>query len=566
MKPSPKNNRLISSARSLTSALTGTVLMSTLSSCRQDSCIAPTPQTLKIAGELRGISATNSSLARSTPVVDVHVHTFNARYLPLRGIILGKRDAAAPWTWLISDYCAKIIAEDIASRAALSPIPGSPGIKRTNLHPQQAAGIRKSLACGVFTSILDKAVAHGAWNPQLNPGEQLQRVDAMVPTLTFAEKQAVKATARMMGMEDHLQRRGENPDVDSGIKATLHFLWVLTQDDARLVDLYRQLHAGAPSAGKIRIVSHMMDLAPVYDQTPDSKELLDFRNQQIQRTRTFTQLRTSGATYFVAYNPYRDYWQGGRPGDALKLVKDAITKHGAAGVKVYPPSGYRASGNQIEKKPTPLFTRHPANQWTARYGHIGGTTGGAALDKELEELLLWCISRDVPVFTHSGYGEFEARKGYGVANANPLYWKQFLESHPEPDGSPCRLRLCLAHAGGGDYWFGCGKHSDWGRMVYELCCQYPNVYCEVTSGEELLDANRRAYFVNQLATLFTQSEKTPHPFGKKLLYGSDWPLPDPGAPAAVLKATQEAFLHDSLRIHYADYFHLNAERYLRRKL
>lgn len=32
----------------------------------------------------------------SMPIVDIHTHTFNARYLPLEGIALGKRDIATP--------------------------------------------------------------------------------------------------------------------------------------------------------------------------------------------------------------------------------------------------------------------------------------------------------------------------------------------------------------------------------------------------------------------------------------------------------------------------------------
>ena len=44
---------------------------------------------------------------------------------------------------------------------------------------------------------------------------------------------------------------------------------------------------------------------------------------------------------------------------------------------------------------------------------------------------------DIPVFTHCGHGEFEARKGYGEYHSHPRWWQQYLEKHSTP-GSPCR--------------------------------------------------------------------------------------------------------------------------------
>ena len=184
------------------------------------------------------------------------------------------------------------------------------------------------------------------------------------------------------------------------------------------------------------------------------------------------------------------------------------------------------------------------------------------MDAELNALLELCMSNDVPVLVHSGYGEFEARKGYGEYHSNPKFWKQFLESHSKP-GEPCKLMLCLGHAGGEDYWFGTGTHGDWGRCAFELCTQYPNVYCEITTSDAMIESTTQAFFVDRLAKCFTESTKSPYPFAKKLMYGTDWPLPDKGEPAAVLLATEKAFLHPSLKDHYADYFSGNARRYLK---
>jgi predicted TIM-barrel fold metal-dependent hydrolase len=338
------------------------------------------------------------------------------------------------------------------------------------------------------------------------------------------------------------------------------------------------MHTNVPMPGKITMVSHMMDLPPVYNQTEDGTTLLSFQPQQLDRMERFTTEPGAGLYYFVAYNPYRDDQAAGDGTNALELVRHAIQQRGARGVKVYPPSGYRAAGNKIKPRPCALFTRYPGWQWDRRYGKF--EPRDAAVDQELETLLEWCIAEDLPVFVHSGYGEFEARKGYGEYHSDPKFWKDFLESHSAP-GAPCRLRLCLGHAGGEDYWFGNGtrQHAEWGKTVHELCTTYPNVYCEVTTSEAMIEPTTQAHFVDRIVNLYQQSERSgSYPFSKKLLYGTDWPLPDRGEPAAVLLATQQAFIAIQQKVAsdaanpgraetagniFSDYFSGNAKRFLK---
>jgi predicted TIM-barrel fold metal-dependent hydrolase len=537
-----------------------------LPACSHQTCLPPLPHAAQIKGELDTLAGQHDPIEAKTRVVDVHIHTFNARYLPLRGILLGKRDAGAPITWLISDKCAKVIAADLASRTELAPFRLNDGDHRTMQASGPSTG-QVSFACGIFSKLIDKGIKKGVWDGAKTIDQQLAALDDMAGELTMSERFAVRATADMMGMDEHLETPGvmmqqEGAELDP-IKTFLRYLWTITQSDARMIDLYRHFHHGTSHSGNIRVVSHMMDLAPVYDQDADGKDLIDFVKEQIPRTRAYTQQQTSEATYFVAYNPYRNHWKGGKEGDALKIVMNAVERQGAAGVNVYPPSGYRAAGNNPKKRALALLTKYPGRQWDTRYA-AWDDHAAESLNRELEKLLVWCTNKKIPVFTHCGHGEFEARKGYGAYHADPQYWKQYLETNPEKDGSPCRLKLCLGHAGGSDYWYGCGEHSDWGKTVYELCTTYPNVYCEITTGTEILNPDRRAYFVEHVSDLIAKSKADDrHDFGKKILYGTDWPQPDAGNPKYTLRKSQLAFRHRSLRAYYADYFHLNAERYLR---
>ncbi|MEP6808778.1 MAG: amidohydrolase family protein [Chthoniobacterales bacterium] len=522
------------------------------------------PEQEKVRAELAGITPENNSLAESTAIIDVHTHTFNARYLPLEGILLGKRDAYPPVTWLISDNCARTIAAALIERTELSAVGRLPGQARRNMTTQAQEHADSGLVCGVILKLLDKAARAGAWDDRLPMMEQMKRVEEVADQMNAQERLAVMATAHMMGMEAQLK----NADRPNALRALVRFLWLITQDDAKMAQFFREEYQGVPMRGTPLLVSHTMDLAPVYDQAPKGNELLDFAQQQVRRIEQFQAAPGSNMIYFVAYNPYRDHWMGGKPGDALAIVRSAVEGHGAWGVKVYPPSGYRAAGNQIEPRPGAFWNKHPAREWDARYGDLG-PDANAALDRRLEQLLLWCIANDIPVLVHSGTGEFEARKGYGLYNSNPRFWRRFLESHPAPDGSPCRLRLCLGHAGGEDFWFGEKKNPDWGEEAYELCREFPNVYCEITTHAALVDPGKQAYFVDHLAKCFEDSAadnpgnpRYRYPFSQKLLYGTDWYLPDAASRGSVLTAIEQAFLHPRLRAHYQDYFAGNALRFL----
>ncbi len=530
-----------------------------------------TAQQIAVRDQLARISPATDPLPAQTEIIDIHTHTFNARYLPLEGIILGKRDAFFPFTTLISDRASVLIARALVELTELAP--GPQAAARIAADKGAVRRIRETehpgLIGGIFLNLIDKAVKAGAWDEE--PGARMAEklpakkaaLDQVSTNMTWTERIAVRSAMKMMGMETYAESPKTDPRMLSDVQAAVRFVWTLTQNDAQLAEMYQREHDGVVCKRPIKMISHMMDLGPVYDENPRGAELLDFGAAQVSRMESYKNQPDPPLAYFVAYNPYRDSAPGSDPDAALQLVKDAVEKHGAIGVKIYPPSGYRPIGNDIKPRPWTLFTRYPGKQWDRRYLGFGETSKerNDRLDAELEKLLLWCIEKDLPVLVHSGYGEFQARKGYGVYHSNPLYWKKFLETHSA--GGPCKLRLCLGHAGGEDFWFGKTEFEDWGKTARELCVTYPNVYCEVTTSGALLDPNTSALFADRLATLFNQpAADDKFPFSRSLLYGTDWPLPDRGEPKDVLEATQKIFLLPELRAHYADYFSANAKRFL----
>ena len=50
------------------------------------------------------------------------------------------------------------------------------------------------------------------------------------------------------------------------------------------------------------MVSHMMDLGPVYDQSPDGTVLLDFQAEQVRRMERYQKQEGANLLYFSTYS------------------------------------------------------------------------------------------------------------------------------------------------------------------------------------------------------------------------------------------------------------------------
>ena len=64
------------------------------------------------------------------------------------------------------------------------------------------------------------------------------------------------ATAKMMGMEAQLK----NADRPNALRALVRFLWLITQDDAKMAHFFREEYQGVPMRGTPLLVSLKKDL------------------------------------------------------------------------------------------------------------------------------------------------------------------------------------------------------------------------------------------------------------------------------------------------------------------
>lgn len=82
---------------------------------------------------------------------------------------------------------------------------------------------------------------------------------------------------------------------------------------------------------------------------------------------------------------------------------------------------------------------------------------------------------------------------------------------------------------------------------------------------EVLDEELAATFATRMAALCNQEPdaKNKDAFSKKLIYGTDWFMPDAAAARqSYLDAYRRAFLTGPLKDHYDDFFCRNALRFL----
>ena len=252
-------------------------------------------------------------------------------------------------------------------------------------------------------------------------------------------------------------------------------------------------HLRKDEPGIQRFVFHMMDVDNYFDYASD----FDFQTVQVPKMKKLLDENPRELIGFVAFDPKRN--------DAMEIIEDAILNQGFTGIKFYPPLGYKPIGNP------------------------------KAIQDKIDALYAFCLQHDTPIFAHCNNQGFEAdRRNHSGYNSNPLHWQEVLKLYP-------KLRLCLAHAGGVEGWFSKLKpideidppsindnavsdsdqkdwNSSYAKVVYKLCLNFENVYCDAAYLDEVTDEEYYKNFRERLIYLFNQKPK----FAEKIIYGSDW--------------------------------------------
>jgi hypothetical protein len=528
-------------------------------------CISIQSDHQELVNKLSSIDPSTNHMACATPIIDIHTHNFNGNDIPVRNILLARSDLLPWWArgytqeTLLADAVMALTEEDLFSAVPALSIRNTFKPFSVSSHDElvPADELRQSPE---YTALL-KAIKYYRPNRFSTLEQPLFQSEGLQPTPAFSQEEVSSLYAIYNLFKEQTSASDQTNASSSGFSSSGvgPFISDLLMSHDDLQDQY-----WAENATNIQFrICHMMDMDPTYDQADGQYNLPIFESGEIP---TMVRLQSNSfgdMAYFVAYNPFRDHWgTNASPGNALRIVQDAIINQKAYGVKFYPPAGYQAATNMIPAPPT--NNAEALKQYYARYYVDGTEIPNAELDATISNLLCWCAQEQIPVFAHCMDSEFKAYTNYGTM-ATPSAWRYLLD-HDSNDSNGLRnLRLCLGHAGGADYWFAPGMNG-WGSDVYYLCTHYPNVYCEFGDLDEILDKDKQAQFAQTMLTLCTtnSSDTNLYAFNTKIMYGSDWYMPISSGVdrKEFLKRFQQVFLLDGLESSYRPFFLINALNYL----
>ena len=210
---------------------------------------------------------------------------------------------------------------------------------------------------------------------------------------------------------------------------------------------------------------------------------------------------------FVCFDPLRQLndVKTGSIRTAFDLIKLAVTDYGFIGVKVYPPMGWRPTGN------------------TARPGLTQADAG--TLNAIVSDLAAWCEQEDVPLTAHCNNSNYASPDYAGMGQ--PGEWARLLKDYPG-------LHLNLGHCG--------GAHQNatdygWADAIRKAMTTYAQLYGDVGC-DRIDDAATRAGYAKYLTDAAAQDPT----IESRLMFGTDWYLEalNPNANQFLAEATNIA--------------------------
>lgn len=294
------------------------------------------------------------------------------------------------------------------------------------------------------------------------------------------------ATARQIaeGLYDPRNQAGD--PMKQTLAGMVQWAELMTRDRAKIVQQAVNLY-GRP--GEVQVFcNHLLDIAywlrarEVKQSDPATLDRL-FAELSARR-------RDVLVLNFTGFCPLRAAIEGDA---AHARVRHAVDRLGFAGVKLYPPMGFKPLEN-----PGVSFSH-------ARARPPGG---GAALDRELRKLYAWCEANDVPIAAHAS-----ASMGAGpgtAAYSAPWLWRPVLRDYPQ-------LRVNLAHFGG----FGGHGNPAWEQQLIAMLDRFPNLYFDTGFWTEAMaGARTRPAALTSARQLFADEPQA----AERMLYGSDWSM------------------------------------------
>ncbi len=265
--------------------------------------------------------------------------------------------------------------------------------------------------------------------------------------------------ATLRGALDKLSTTFDDPDAGTGIFDVFETLRMAMQPDCVSVADKLLGHLQPDDV----IVALMMDIPS------ESEPARDRRNFQAQFEGTVeAALQRPGRVLpFIAVNTRRR--------SHFSLMREAIERHGFAGVKLYPSLGFEVDTDAMRR------------------------------------VYAYCQDRDLPIVMHCTMGGFY-RSEMSRQFSDPSLWEDILPDFP-------LLRICFAHCGG---WAGLAGASgvepgSWTEAVVKLMKAHPNVRADLSNHVEMMrGGDAEARYLSTLKGLLADPATA-----DRILFGTD---------------------------------------------
>ena len=460
--------------------------------------------------------------------VDAHCHIFNIRDVPAAQFVLtvaqdkhsigpGEQALALLIIAMIVDVAPDFAEEQAVLTGILAKRVNPDRVPRNSANPQKLfdRGLRRYIARYTSASPTEDATIDRRANDAFLRDDLIGRfVKDPGHPLVIAAQRPERLTDQAPAIYAAMQAATGQGDQDADDLFQILFVWAPLLADYRFqiaADLGQMFGDSAP--GQQLLTPATLDIAAWLpaDTTgaPPPTPLLD--QAELMRLIALVQPPTRAVHGLIGFDPFHQIAPPPGTPAALDIVKTAIRDKGLIGVKLYPPMGFRATGNAALAD-----SEFPA--WLTA-GHSGF---GGLLDAALDQLYAWCASEAVPIMAHCAATQ-GAGAGY-ACRADPAFWGDVLKRHPT-------LKLNLGHFGGIWGFDGhaptpgeCGT-ADWTTPIALLMEQYPGVHADVGDFDNILgrpwDRNTAAVLANLQALVKA------HPVvAERLMYGTDWQLLD----------------------------------------
>lgn len=389
------------------------------------------------------------------PFADAHLHLFNAADLPVEGFL---RFVSIPdlvggpvpgWGAALLHLFATLYKPSaLTAREERDRLRTRAGAGWSEA--QFAARTAEAIERNAGGAVADTAAAPGGLRASYRSLDETLFQASAVPVSRNPNLEAAERRRVLAAIAAAVERSGDVPGDDlvatSGAGALgagalfrlLGWAHLMVQSRERHLLSYLKRFATPGQSARL-LTNHLVDYDYWIDDAPAAGSS---QQEQVACWRELARRAAGlsspvGIRTFVGYCPLRhaiEIEEGGPT--TFGWIRQAVAAGEVAGIKLYPPMGFRPWGNTDLRDDQfaagPRGRRNALVRWKAA-GRQAGL--GAALDGALAQFYRWAADSQVPLMAHGGPGN-AAGPGYGE-RANPKYWEQALKRWP--------LRLSIGH-------------------------------------------------------------------------------------------------------------------------